>query len=153
MECQIYITQNKKEILHLASKVQNPIHKEIGDSKFCILVDEARDESKKEQMTIILRFVDTEGFIKEYFFHVVYGRDTTALILKKKIFVVISLYNLHIKIIEVKDMMELVICVVNGMDYKLCSLKFFPYAYYIHYMAYRLQLALVTISREVKVVH
>ena len=97
MECQIYITQNKKEILHLASKVQNAIHKEIGDSKFCILVDEARDESKREQMTIILRFVDTEGFIKEYFFHVVYGRDTTTLILKKKIFVVLSRYNIHIK--------------------------------------------------------
>ena len=154
MECQIYITQNKKEILHLASKVQNAIHKEIGDSKFCILVDEVRDESKREQMTIILRFVDTEGFIKEYFFHVVYGRDTTTLILKKKIFVVLSRYNIHIKNNRGQGyMMELVICVVNGMDYKLCSLKFFPYAYYIHCMAYRLQLALVTTSREVKVVH
>jgi len=106
----------------LASKVQNAIRKEIGSAKFCILVDEAWDESKREQMTIILWFVDKEGFINEYFFHVVYGTDLTALILKKKIFV-ISLYNLHIKIIEVKDMMELVICVVNGMDYKLCSLK------------------------------
>ena len=103
--------------------MQNAIRKEIGNAKFCILVDEARDELKREQMTIILWFVDKEDFINEYFFHVVYGRDITALILKKKIFVVISLYNLHIKIIEVKDMMELVICVVNGMDYKLCSLK------------------------------
>ena len=28
-----------------------------------------------------------------------------------------------------------------------------PYAYYVHCMAHRLQLALVTVSREVKVVH
>nr|XP_023885786.1 putative leucine-rich repeat receptor-like serine/threonine-protein kinase At2g19230 [Quercus suber] len=30
-------------------------NREIGDAKFCILIDEARDESKKEQMAIILR--------------------------------------------------------------------------------------------------
>ena len=42
--------------------------KKFGDAKFCILVDEARDESKREQMAIILRFVDKEGFIKERVF-------------------------------------------------------------------------------------
>jgi hypothetical protein len=31
--------------------------------KFCILVDEAQDESKRKQMEIILRFVDKDGFI------------------------------------------------------------------------------------------
>ena len=59
----------QKEILHiLASNVWNVIREKIGDAKFCILVDEARDESKREQMAIILRFVDKEGFIKERFF-------------------------------------------------------------------------------------
>ena len=49
----------QKEILHiLASNVRNAIREEIRDAKFCILVDEAWDESKREQMTIILRFVD-----------------------------------------------------------------------------------------------
>ena len=38
----------QKEILHiLANKVQNKIRKDIGDSKFYIIVDEACDESKK----------------------------------------------------------------------------------------------------------
>ena len=32
-------------------------------------------------------------------------------------------------------------------------LKDWPYAYYVHYMAHRLQLALVTTSKEVKDVH
>uniref|UniRef100_A0A2N9HM17 TTF-type domain-containing protein n=1 Tax=Fagus sylvatica TaxID=28930 RepID=A0A2N9HM17_FAGSY len=46
----------QKEILHIiASKVQDAIREEIGDAKFCIIIDEARDESKKEQMAIILR--------------------------------------------------------------------------------------------------
>ena len=31
------------------------------------MVDKARDESMKEQMAMIFRYVDTEGFVKEYF--------------------------------------------------------------------------------------
>ena len=88
----------QKEILHiLASNVWNAIHEEIGDTKFCILVDEARDESKREQMAIILRFVDKEGFIKERFFHTVHVRNTTTLTLKNEICAVLSHYNLYIE--------------------------------------------------------
>ncbi|KAL1126629.1 hypothetical protein V6Z11_A13G124400 [Gossypium hirsutum] len=36
----------------------------VRDSKFCIVVDETRDESKKEQMEIILQFVDKEALEK-----------------------------------------------------------------------------------------
>jgi len=83
--------------LVLENKVRDVIRKEIGDAKFCILVDEARDESKREQMAIILRFVDKDGFIKERFFHVVHVNDTTALTLKKNICAVLSRYNLQIE--------------------------------------------------------
>ena len=38
----------QKKILHiLVSNVRNAIREEIGDAKFCILVDEARDELKR----------------------------------------------------------------------------------------------------------
>jgi hypothetical protein len=73
------------------------IRKEIGDAKFCILVDEAQDESKREQMAIILRFANKDGFIRERFFHVVHVNDTTAATLKKNICVVLSRYNLQIE--------------------------------------------------------
>jgi len=37
--------QIQKEIFHIfATKVRDVIRKEIGDAKFCILVDEPRDE-------------------------------------------------------------------------------------------------------------
>ncbi|XLT78506.1 hypothetical protein HN873_000259, partial [Arachis hypogaea] len=36
----------------------------------------ARDESKKEQMTIVLRFVTLDGFIKERFFDLVHVTDS-----------------------------------------------------------------------------
>ena len=44
------------------------IRKEVGDASFCILVDEAQDESKREQMAIVLRFVNKDGFLVERFF-------------------------------------------------------------------------------------
>ena len=42
--------------------MKKAIRKEIGDAKFCISVDEARDESMKEQITVVLRYVDIDGF-------------------------------------------------------------------------------------------
>ncbi|KAH9801547.1 TTF-type domain-containing protein [Citrus sinensis] len=47
----------QKELLNiLANKVRNKIRKELGDGKFCILVDKALDECDKEQMVILLRY-------------------------------------------------------------------------------------------------
>ncbi|XP_026384525.1 zinc finger MYM-type protein 1-like [Papaver somniferum] len=76
----------QKEILHiLANKVKDTIRAEIGDAKFCILVDEAQDSSVQEQMAIVLRFVDTNGRIIERFFAVRSVEDTTSLTLKREI--------------------------------------------------------------------
>ena len=47
--------------------MKKAIWEEIGDAQFCIMVVETRDESMKEQMTVIFRYVDTEGFVKELF--------------------------------------------------------------------------------------
>ena len=72
----------QKEILHIfANKVRNKIHEEFGDRKFCLFVDEAVDESNKEQMTIILRFVNCDGFIRKRLFDIVNVHDTTTLTL------------------------------------------------------------------------
>ena len=49
----------QKELLNiLGNKVRHKIREEIGDAKFCILVDESLDESHKDQMAIILRHID-----------------------------------------------------------------------------------------------
>ena len=87
----------QKDILHiLATKVREKIC-EVGNVKFCILVDEAKDASNKEQMTIVLRFVDVQGFLQERFFKIVHVKDTTSLTLKKKISKVLTRHNLHIR--------------------------------------------------------
>jgi len=56
----------QKEILKIIiDSVRHKICEEIGDVKFCILVDKAVDESHKKQMDIILRYVDGDGFVRE----------------------------------------------------------------------------------------
>nr|KAJ0197245.1 hypothetical protein LSAT_V11C700350310 [Lactuca sativa] len=67
----------QKEILSIiANKVRKHIRSEVGDSYFCVMVDESQDESKKEQM------VDVEGIIHERFLDLVHVRDTLSLTLK-----------------------------------------------------------------------
>ncbi|XP_077249175.1 uncharacterized protein LOC143888621 [Tasmannia lanceolata] len=43
----------------------NSIIKDLGDSLFAILVDEACDVSNKEQMTVVIRYVDKLGHVVE----------------------------------------------------------------------------------------
>jgi Domain of unknown function (DUF4371) len=43
----------QKKTLHIfARKVKTSIREEIGETKFCLIVDEFQDETKKKQMTI-----------------------------------------------------------------------------------------------------
>ncbi|KAK9986676.1 hypothetical protein SO802_031627 [Lithocarpus litseifolius] len=140
----------QKEILHVFSnKVKKAIREEIGDAKFCLIVDEARDESMKEQMAIVIRFVDKDGFVREHFFGVVHVPDTTALTLKNEIYSILSHHSLDIQDIRGQGYDG-----ASNMRGKWNGLKALvsndcPYAYYIHYFAHRLQLALVAASKEV----
>lgn len=43
----------------------NSIIEEIGGDVFCLLVDESADVSDKEQMAVVLRYVDKCGVLKE----------------------------------------------------------------------------------------
>ncbi|OIV97197.1 hypothetical protein TanjilG_28948 [Lupinus angustifolius] len=87
----------QKEIMHImSSKVRRYIRDEIGDSKFCIVIDESCDESQREQMAIVLRFVDKNGYIQERFFDIVHVKDTTSITLKKAICGVLSQHNLDV---------------------------------------------------------
>ncbi|KAH9781335.1 TTF-type domain-containing protein [Citrus sinensis] len=140
----------QKELLNiLANKVRNKIHRELGDGKFCILVDEALDESDKEQMAIILRYVDCDGYIRERFFEVVNVMETTAVTLKKEICNVLARYDLLVENIRGQgyDGASNMRGAWNGLQ--ALFLKDCPYAYYIHCFAHQLQLALVAASNDV----
>ncbi|XP_042452194.1 uncharacterized protein LOC122036841 [Zingiber officinale] len=76
----------QKDIIRsIAYLTTNSILGDLGDELFIILVDDARDISVKEQMTVALRFVDERGNIVERFLGIVHVSNTTVLSLKTAI--------------------------------------------------------------------
>ncbi|XP_016177929.1 uncharacterized protein LOC107620253 [Arachis ipaensis] len=144
----------QKDILHIfARKVRATIREEIGDSKFCIIIDEARDESKREQMSVVLRFVDKHGCVQERFFDLIHVSDTCSLTLKTEISSVLSRHNLDVQNLRGQgyDRASNMRGEWNGLQ--ALFLKDCPFAYYIYCLAHRLQLALVSAAKEVCYVH
>ncbi|XP_050258875.1 uncharacterized protein LOC126703853 [Quercus robur] len=144
----------QKEILHvIASKVRSKIREDIGDSKFCIIVDESRDESKREQLALVLRFVDNGGFIQEHFIDLSHVKDTTALTLKNEIYAILSRHYLGIQNIHGQGYDGASNMCGEWKGLQALVLNDCPYAYFVHYFAHRLQLALVAATREVIPIH
>ncbi|XP_062028376.1 uncharacterized protein LOC133744256 [Rosa rugosa] len=141
----------QKQILNiLGNKVRTKIREEVGDAKFCILVDEAVDVSNREQMAIILRFVDCHGFIRERFFKVLSVEDTCSQTLKYEISKVLTQYDLQVENMRGQgyDGASNIRGEFNGLQ--ALFREECPYAYYVHCFAHHLQL---TLNAAAKVVH
>ena len=65
--------------------MKEAILNEIRDNIFYLLIDEARDSSMKEQMAVVLRYVNQLGEVVERFLGVVHVSDTSAQSLKSAI--------------------------------------------------------------------
>ncbi|KAI8524570.1 hypothetical protein RHMOL_Rhmol13G0159300 [Rhododendron molle] len=90
--------QTQREILSIfRDKIQRFICEEINGGKFCILVDESQDESNREQMAIVLRFVDKDGIVRERFFDIVHVLNTASATLKTEICSVLARHNLNVQ--------------------------------------------------------
>ncbi|XP_073016439.1 uncharacterized protein [Primulina eburnea] len=134
-------------------RVKNLIREEIADNKYCIVIDEARDESKREQMSIVLRFVDKNGCIQERFFGLVHVSDTTALKLKNAINSYLSHYNLDVQNIRGQGYDGASNMRGEFNELQALILKDCKSAYYVHCFAHRLQLALVAAAKNVTPIH
>jgi hypothetical protein len=146
--------QIQQEILDLmACNVQKSIRNEIGDAKFCLVVDESRDESRKEQMTLVVRFVDKEGFIRERFLDLIHVHDTCSATLKQELCSVLAYHKLDVQNVRGQgyDGASNMRGEWNGLQAEF--MEECPYAYYVHCFAHQLQLALVGASKEVTEVH
>ncbi|KAH9657609.1 TTF-type domain-containing protein [Citrus sinensis] len=123
-----YISPNiQKEILHVFSmKVKKAIREKIGDAK-C--------------------------FVREPFFGLVHVFNTSAVTLKDEIYSLLSHNNLNIQNIlgQGYDGASNMRGEWNGLQALI--LKDCSYAYYIHCLAHRLQLALVAVSYEIVPIH
>ncbi|KAD4981786.1 hypothetical protein E3N88_18457 [Mikania micrantha] len=144
----------QKEILDIiANKVRCHIRSEVGDSYYCVMVDESRDESKKEQMAIVLRFVDAQGIVRERFLDLVHVRDTLSLTLKTCLWNQLLQHKFDVQKIRGQgyDGASNMRGKWNGLQALVRD--YCPCAYYVHCFAHRLQLALVSASTEIIPVH
>jgi hypothetical protein len=80
-----------------ASETLDAILTDLGDSSFAILVDESRDISVKEQLAIVLRYVDKRGHVIERFLGITHVSNTTAAVLKMTIESVLNKHHLSIR--------------------------------------------------------
>ncbi|CAI9295124.1 unnamed protein product [Lactuca saligna] len=93
---QVTCPRTQKQIVEcFSTKIVVDICKESGKDVFSLLVDESSDVSKKEQMAIILRYVDNCGVVKERFIGVVHVKDTSSLTLKAAIDDVFTPHYVH----------------------------------------------------------
>ncbi|XP_055959770.1 uncharacterized protein LOC130014842 [Mercurialis annua] len=87
----------QKEIVNAcAEEVRTTIIKNIGDRFFTLMVDESRNNSVKEQMAIMVRYVDDHGEILERFLSIEHVADTSSHTLKEAIDKFFSKYGLSI---------------------------------------------------------
>ncbi|XP_022856679.1 zinc finger MYM-type protein 1-like [Olea europaea var. sylvestris] len=133
----------------MANRVRQGIRTEFGDAKFSILVDEARDESSREQMAIIQRFVNSNGILTEPFFAIKSVIDTTSLNLKNQISDILVRFNFQVQNMRGQgyDGANNMRGSWNGLQAVL--LKDCPYAYYVNCFAHRLQFTLVSAAKDV----
>ncbi|XP_024043077.1 zinc finger MYM-type protein 1 [Citrus clementina] len=103
----------QKQIVSVCSaKTSRAIIKEISDSLFSVMIDESRDISTKEQMAIVLRYVDKRGHMVERFIGIEHVIDTKAISLKASLntLAIVSVAKKHQ---EVNDLFSLVAKVIN----------------------------------------
>nr|GEW71513.1 hypothetical protein [Tanacetum cinerariifolium] len=83
-----------------AMKVQEAIQEEIRTEKFCLIVDESQEESKKEQIAIVARLFRPKWICQKRFSDLVHVKDMNVLTLKNEILSSISNLKLDVQDIQ-----------------------------------------------------
>ncbi|XP_024315562.1 zinc finger MYM-type protein 1-like [Brachypodium distachyon] len=78
-----------------ADGVRKAIKQEMGDRLFSVLIDESRDISVKEQMALVVRYIN-KGEVIERFLGIKHVTETTAEALKKALVEVLGNHGLLI---------------------------------------------------------
>ncbi|KAM1571243.1 hypothetical protein ACFX10_036159 [Malus domestica] len=139
----------QKDIVNAcATETIKAIIEDVGTSLFSILIDESRDVSTKEQMAIVLRYVDKNGHVVERFIGIEHVTSTDALSLKETIDGVFSRHKLSMSRLRGQgyDGASNMQGEFNGL--KALIMKESGCAYYIHCFAHQLQLALVAVAKK-----
>ncbi|XP_042458776.1 zinc finger MYM-type protein 1-like [Zingiber officinale] len=130
-----------------AVETTNAILADLGDRWFTLLLDEARDCSVKEQMTVVIRYVNKHGEVIERFMVVVHVATTTAACLKEAIDSLFAKYGLPVARLRGQgyDGASNMSGEFNGLKSLIMIEN--PYALYVHCFAHQLQLVVVAVAQ------
>ncbi|KAM3695736.1 hypothetical protein ACJW31_07G155700 [Castanea mollissima] len=147
--CKLTHPDIQKDMVNaIAHETSKAIIEDLGNGFFSILVDESRDISVKEQMALVLRYVNKQGIIIERFLGIVHVASTIALSLKCAIESLLCEHNLSLSRLrgqgydEASNMQG----DINGL--KTLILKENKSAFYVHCFAHQLQLTLVAVAKN-----
>ncbi|KAJ1690536.1 hypothetical protein LUZ63_014691 [Rhynchospora breviuscula] len=145
--CQMLSHHIQKDLTKAcAEEVMAVAMDEIRGRKFSVLIDESRDVSIKEQMAMILRFVNDEGKVLERFVGIQHIERCTAVALKEALVGMLCSHKLSISMLRGQGYDG----ASNMRGEFNCVQKLIrdenPYAFYVHCFAHQLQLVVVTVS-------
>lgn len=132
-----------------ASIVREKLDQLQRDAYYCIMADETRDESKKEQLALLNRFVSMDtGVLHERLVGLYHVRDTGSENLSKTIVDAQEsrgrpLVNCRAQCYDGASAMS---GSITGMQTRIREIQ--PHAYFIHCWAHCLQLALVAACKD-----
>ncbi|XP_042404912.1 zinc finger MYM-type protein 1-like [Zingiber officinale] len=137
----------KKLVNACAVETTNVILADLGDRWFTLLLDEACDCSVKEQMAVVIRYVNKYGEVIERFMVVVHVATTTAACLKEAIDSLFAKYGLSVARLRGQgyDGASNMFGEFNGL--KSLIMKENPYTLYVHCFAHQLQLVVVAVAQ------
>nr|XP_033513249.1 zinc finger MYM-type protein 1-like isoform X1 [Nicotiana tomentosiformis]XP_033513250.1 zinc finger MYM-type protein 1-like isoform X2 [Nicotiana tomentosiformis] len=131
-----------------AKETIKAIIEDLDGDFFGILVDESKDISHKEQMALVLRYVNKEGEVIERFVGIVHVSNTSTMSLKKAICSFLSDHSISPTQIRGQgyDMYSNMQGELNGIMTLIMNES--PSAYCIHYFAHQLQLTLMALAKK-----
>ena len=147
--CKLAHLDIQKDIVNaIARETSKAIIKDLDNGFFSILADESRDILVKEQMSLILHYVNKKGIIIEQFLGIVHVASTTALSLKYAIECLLCEHNLSLSNLRgqgydgASNMQGDINCL------KTLILKENKSGFYVHCFSYQLQLTLVVVAKN-----
>ena len=146
--CKLTHYDIQKDIVNaIARETSKVIIKDLDNGFFSILADESHDILVKEQMSLVLHYVNKKGIIIEQFLGIVHVAGTTALSLKYAIECLLCEHNLSLSNLRgqgydgASNMQSDINCL------KTLILKENKLAFYVHCFSHQLQLTLVVVAK------